>query len=185
VSNYMLHCPDNNSSMCGSADKLFLAGVPVCKACGYKTDLYYVNSQFSLSRRQYDLSSTYDGYKIASRKFVEACMRLNIQGAAFIAIPSEPEFFVLKHEALTAFDFERRLTRFEGYCSSCNTYKSVAGASPAFLLEEPKQDLSGTDVVFGSGNSRSRLLIASARAKSLLSQESFRGLEFSVIATSG
>lgn len=180
--NYTLYCPDNNSSMCGSADKLFLAGVPLCDACGFKTDLYYVNSQFSVSQRQYDLSSTYDGYKIASRKFVEACRRLDIEGAAFIAIPSEPDFFVLKHEATTAFDSERRKTSFESYCRSCHTYKAVAGASPAFLLEEPTHDLSGTDVVFGSGNSRSRLLIATERAKTLLSHESLRGLEFSVIA---
>ena len=179
---YNLSCPDNDSSMCGSADKLFLAGVPTCPSCGFKTDLYFINPAFVVKRRVYDLSSTYDLYMIASLKFVKACARLQIHGASFIGLPSDPGFFVVKPETITPFDAERRKTRLEGFCSTCHAHRAVAGATPAFLLEAPASDLSGTDVVFGSGNARSRLLIATERAKDLLVRESLLGLDFGVIA---
>jgi len=178
---YSLHCPDNDSSMCGSADKLFLSGVPFCLACGFKTDLYFINSEFRVKRRIYDLSATHDGYYIASLKFKEACNRLGLHGLEFLPLPSDPEFFVVKPTTITLFDFKSRKTRFEGLCSNCNQCRAVAGATPVFLLAEPESDLSGTDIVFGSGNSRSRVLLASEHAKTSLQVEGLRGLEFQAV----
>lgn len=179
---YSLHCPDNDSSMCGSADKLFLSGVPFCLTCGFKTDLYFINSEFMVKRRVYDLSATQDGYYIASLKFKEACNRLGLHGLEFLPLPSDPEFFVVKSTTITFFDVKSRKTRFEGLCSNCNQYRAVAGATPVFLLAEPESDLSGTNIVFGSGNSRSRVLLASEHAKTSLQVEGLRGLEFQAVA---
>lgn len=177
---YSLHGLDNDSNMCGSTDRLFdeLVGIPICRDCGYKTDLYFVNPAFRVKRRVYDLSETYDGYSIASIKFIEACKRFNLEGVEFIRLPSDPEYFLLKPTTITKFDSETRKTRFNTLCNNCGFYNSVAGATPAFLLSEPITDLSGTDVVFGSGNSRSRMLIATERAKTVLTGEKLKGLEF-------
>jgi hypothetical protein len=179
---HSLHCPDNGSNMCGSADKLFLSGVPTCSECGFKTDIYFINPEFKLKRRVYDLSATYDGYCIASLKLVEACKRLNLQGVNFLSLPSDSEFFVVKPVVITPFDFKSRKTRFESLCSSCNQYGAVAGATPVFLLSQPASDLSGTDIIFGSGNSRSRVLLATEHAKTLLQSERLKGLEFQSVA---
>lgn len=180
MTTYSLHCPDNDSNMCGSDDRLFddIESIPVCPVCGYKTDLYFVNPSFRVKRKAYDLSSTYDGYDIASLRFKEACQRLKLKGIEFLPIPSDSEFFVLKPTAITPFDSASRKTRFESLCTACGFYKAVAGATPAYLLSEPESDLSGTDVVFGSGNSRCRMLIATERARKLLTAEKLTGLEF-------
>ena len=180
MATYSLHCPDNDSNMCGSDDRLFgeVKGIPVCRMCGYKTDPYVVNSLFRVKRRVYDLSSTYDGYEIASMKFKEVCMRLELGGLEFLPLPADTQFFVVKPTVLTAFDYISRQTHFESLCAACGFYKSVAGATPAFLLSEPESDLSGTDILFGSGNSRGRMLIATERARTLLMAEKLKGLEF-------
>lgn len=166
--------------MCGSTDRLFdnVEGIPVCAVCGYKTDLYFVNPSFRVKRRVYDLSSTYDGYDIASLKFKAACKRLKLNGIEFLSLPSDPEFFAIKPTVLTPFDSASRKTKFESLCSSCGFYKAVAGATPAFLLLEPESDISATDIIFGSGNSRSRVLIATERAKHMLIAEKLTGIDF-------
>jgi hypothetical protein len=166
--------------MCGSSDRLLddIIGIPVCHVCGYKTDLYFINPSFRVKRRVYDLSATYDGYKIASLQFIETCHRLKLNGIDFLPLPSDPEFFVLNPTSLTRFDFVSRKTRFESLCTACGFYRAVAGATPAFLLSEPESDLSGTDIIFGSGNCRGRMLIATERAKRLLTAEKLTGLEF-------
>lgn len=155
--------------MCGSADRLFeeVAGIPICSVCGYKTNLYFVNPSFRVKRRIYDLSSTYDGYHVASLKFKETCQRLQLRGFEFLTLPSDAEFFVIKPTSLTSFDAETRKTRVEFFCIACGFHKAVAGATPAFLLKEPESDLSATDVVFGSGNCRSQMLIATENAKKI------------------
>lgn len=179
---YTLHGRDNDSNMCGSSDRLFedVAGIPICPACGYKVDLHFVNPFFRVKRRVYDLSSTYDGYHIASLKFKETCKRLELRGVEFLTLPSDQEFFVIKPTSFTSFDFVSRKTRFESFCAACGFHKAVAGATPAFLLTKPESDLSATDVIFGSGNSRSRMLIATEHAKKLLTAEKLKGLEFEV-----
>lgn len=180
MTTYTLGGPDNDSNMCGSTDRLFddVVGIPVCRVCGYKTDLYFVNPSFRVKRRVYDLSSTYDGYDIASLKFKEACQRLGLSGVEFLSLPSDSEFFVIQPISITPFDSASRKTRFESLCAACGFYKAVAGATPAFLLSQPEKDFSGTDIIFGSGNSRARLLITTDRVKNILTAEKLTGLFF-------
>lgn len=180
MTTYTLGGPDNDSNMCGSADRLFddVADIPVCPVCGYKTDIYFVNPSFRVKRRVYDLSSTYDCYNIASLKFKEACQRLGLSGVEFLSLPSDSEFLVIKPTSTTPFDSESRKTKFESLCAACGFFKEVAGATPAFLLSQPEKDFSGTDIIFGSGNARGRLLIASDRTKKLLTREKLTGLYF-------
>lgn len=177
---YSISGPDNDSHMCASSDRILdgVQGVPVCAECGYKTDPFYINQGFQVKRRDCDLSYTYDGYCIVSRKFMEACERHAVTGTVFIGLPADSDFFVLKPTSTTVFNVELRKTRFEVYCSACKFHKSTAGATPAFLSSSPTTDISGTDILFGSGNERHPLLIATQRTKSLLGAERLKGLEF-------
>jgi hypothetical protein len=175
---FSVSCPDNDSYMCASTDHVHVDGVPTCVSCGYKTDPYFINPLFRVKRRTYDLSSTYDGYDIASLKFVEACNRNHLAGLSFLPLPSDDGFFAIRPESFVKFDAEARKTRFEGLCSTCGGYKSVAGAHPVFLLERPSTDLSATDQLFGSGNCRSRVILSTDRAKGILSRERLAGLRY-------
>jgi len=180
VTSYSVDFPDNDSHMCGSDDRLLkgITGVPVCPSCHFKTDPYFINSAFRVKRALYDLSSTYDGYVIASLKFREACRRLHIEGADFLTLPADRRFFVVKPTSVVAFDVEARRVKFTKYCETCGLYGATAGATPAFLRAESTTGLSRADIFFGSGNSRGPLLIASRDAKEALSKERLAGLRF-------
>jgi hypothetical protein len=169
--------------MCGSSDKLFaeVEGIPICKACGFKTDIYYINASFRVKRRTYDLSATYDGYKIASLKFMEACNRLKLSGLEFLKLPADDEFFVVRSNTISKFDTVARKTKFDSLCDVCGFYRAVAGATPAYIMERPETDFSRTDIVFGSGNCRSPLIIATEYAKNALRKERLKGLEFCAV----
>jgi len=181
MANYFtLSGPDNDSYMCASEGRVFgeVVGVPVCAACGFKTDPFFINPAFRLKRRTSDLSYTYDGYCIVSLRFKEASVRNGLGGTQFIPLPEEPTFFVLKPTSLVRFDSKRRETHFEDRCSACGYYGAVAGATPAFLLETPLADFARSDVLFGSGNARNPLLIASEAVKTVSVRERLRGLVF-------
>ncbi|MEZ5460352.1 hypothetical protein [Dokdonella sp.] len=80
--------------------------------------------------------------------------------------------------ALLPFDSVSRKSKIEYFWHACGFYKAVAGATPAFLLSEPESDISGTDIVFGSGNSRGRVLITTEHIKHMLVTEKLTGLYF-------
>jgi hypothetical protein len=177
---YTISGSDNDSHMWGSADRLFddPPRVNFCQSCRFKTDLTAINPDFRVKCQVFDLSVTYDHYRIASLRFKEACQRLHLSGVSFRSLPSEPTFFLLECSSRARFNAHARRTRLEDKCSACGFFRSVVGAYPAVLMESPSTDFADTDLVFGSGNARGRLLIASARTKSLLALENLRGLSF-------
>ncbi|MCT7944159.1 hypothetical protein [Shewanella septentrionalis] len=171
---------DNDSFMCSSSDRVFddVIGVKVCPVCHYRTNFDFVNQNFTIKRKIYDLSATYDGYYIASLKFKETIDREGIAGITFVAISREPEYFAMFVSNMVSFDTEKRKSKAEKYCSACGNYESFVGATPAFLRESPSFDLSRTDVAFGSGNAKHPLLIASECFVSLVKREKLKGLYF-------
>ncbi|HSC81825.1 MAG TPA: hypothetical protein VLC08_15810 [Chitinolyticbacter sp.] len=154
--------------------------VPMCGACGIKTNAYIINPKFRLKQRSFDLSYTYDGYCIASMKLKEMFARHKVSGVEFLSIGSDPTCFVLKPTAIVLFDAARRESIFEGMCQACGQYEGIYGATPAFLLQAPKTDIAGTDIMFGSGNARSPIVIATDRVKWLCKQERITAITFVV-----
>jgi hypothetical protein len=180
VKSFSVSVSDNDSFMCSSTDRVFddVISVNVCPECHYRTNFEFVNQLFQLKRKTFDLSVTYDGYYIASLKFKEALNRDGITGIKFVAISKEPEFFVMFVSKVVPFDTEKRKSRAEKYCTVCGNYESIVGATPAFLKESPRFDLSRTDVAFGSGNAKHPLLIARETFVSLVKREKLKGLYF-------
>jgi hypothetical protein len=172
--------PDNDSNMCGSTDRLFdgLNGLAVCAKCGYKTDPFYINPAFRVKRRVYDVSYTYDGYQIVSRKFKEACLRAKLTGVGFQELPADSEFFHLKPTAVVSFDGERSHTSFLRRCPACSHFRDIVGLNPACLKSAPTTDLSRTDLLFGSGNEMHPLIILSETAKDVIQRERLIGIRF-------
>ena len=94
---YSITGDDNDSFMCSSADEVLenMKGLSVCPVCKYRTDFFYINKNFKMSRRNKDFSSTYDGYDIVSRKFKEFCERRGYENIDFRGLKNEPDFFVV------------------------------------------------------------------------------------------
>lgn len=180
MQHYSISVNDNDSYMCSSTNRVFddIAGVDVCPSCHYRTNFEFVNPEFDLKRKTYDLSATYDGYYIVSLKLMETVKRVGLSGLEFVPISRQPDFYVMFLRNVVPFDTEKRNTRAEKYCESCGNFDSVVGATPAFLKEEPTAELSRTDISFGSGNSKHPLLIASENFVSLVKREKLKGFYF-------
>lgn len=182
---YSITASDNDSYMCSSCDKVHanMKGLSICAKCGYRTDFEYINKDFKVKKRIYDISYTYDGYCIVSIKFKEACLRAEFSGIDFIDLPNDKEFFYLKSNNVVKFDIEKRETRFENYCHACGNYGAIAGANPAFIKGKLSSDICRTDIMFGSGNEKHHLLLISSKAKDIVTREKIRGIYFEEIRT--
>ncbi|BFL83234.1 hypothetical protein LFREDSHE_16840 [Shewanella baltica] len=171
---------DNDSFMCSSDGRVFdgMKGLSICDKCHYRTDFEYVNDDFEVKRKIYDLSSTYDGYYIASLKFKEFILREGINGVDFVALKKEPMFFAMFVRSTVQFDAEKRNSRSENLCSSCGNFESFIGATPAYLKEALCNDICRTNIMFGSGNSKHPLLVVSEKLVNQLKREKIQGLNF-------
>jgi len=171
---FVLSGPDNDSYM--------LDGVEVwrCGTCGLPMDREVANPTFVLRDRRWDLSYTYDGYCIVSERFHAA---LGDQDAIYRALPSEPDFFVLSSDRFVDFDAERRGTRFEDRCDECGRYRSVAGATPAFLTDPVPlaSNLARTNVEFGTGDEQRPLLLVGTEAAARLRADGLAGLSLLIV----
>ena len=177
---------DNDSFMCSSADEVLqdMDGLAVCPKCGYRTDFFYINSHFRASRRTYDLSSTYDGYTIVSRKFKEFCQRRGYEKLDFKGFEADPDFFALMSATIVEFDSDRSKPRFEDYCDACGNYESIVGPSPIYLkdISTPLADsFYRTDLLFASGNEKHPLIIIGPDTKAAILCEGFKNIDFEEI----
>lgn len=174
---FVLSAADNGSFMLrGDAPH------PACPACGLATARDWVDPAFRLTGSRLDASYTYDGYFVASERFVTV---VGERSATFVDLPSEPGFFAVVPQVAVAFDSERRGTRFDDLCPTCGRYRSVAGATPAFLrLDGPLPDvIVRTDVEFGSGDERHPLLLVGPDLANRLVAAALTGIELSPVAT--
>jgi hypothetical protein len=170
VNTFSLSGPDN--------DRYMLTNLPEsarCPSCARSLDAEWIDPLFVIAERHFDVSFTYDGYCIVSERFRDA---VGDRGARYIDLPSEPSFFALFPAARVAFDPVRRRTRFTNHCPDCDRWHEVAGATPAFLLEEPPPtELRGTDVEFGSGDEQHPLLIVGSKLADELRAADLKGVE--------
>lgn len=190
---YSLGAQDDDSYMLGEETyrpvgtafhdwRFGVAGVPhpaTCGTCGRKTDPNFVSSRFRVRRRRRDLTTTYDGYLLASRRFRDFCTAARLPGLVFTALPADEDFFWLRSERLLAFDAEARGTRFEKYCGSCCAYYDVVGATPVVLRAGTPvgAGFHRTDLEFGSGPEQSPIFIGCVTTGRALNSERLNGVE--------
>ena len=172
---------DNDTYMVASCQKR-LYDVPdsvFCRACGWKVDWRYIRPDYTLGRRRRDVSATYDGTTIISRRVADMFLSFGASESDFRVLPKEPDFFALTPEAVAAFDWEARGTRREELCSECGLHATVAGATPAFLKSVPSQQswIAHTDVLFGSYHEHHPLIIVSHDIATQLRKARFSGLD--------
>jgi len=147
-----------------------------CPTCGRKTDPDFVNQDFKAKRRDWDISSTYDGYCVVSKRFRDFCTEQGWPGMSFVRLPADEEFFVLRLSIVLPFDAERRQTRFEKPCPACGKYFDVIGATPAYLRGISEPIIEGffrTDLEFASGHEQSPLIVVGISTAERLRDQKF------------
>lgn len=151
-----------------------------CEVCHYVIK-QQVTSNFKLKKRNYDISYTYDGYLIVSKRFKKYCEFKNYRNLIFHTIDNEPEFFFMESTQIIPLDYKRREVMFIDLCSVCNRYAEVIGATPSYLESEfeiEKNRFYRSEYEFGSYNYKSPLIIVSLEIATDLANQKFRGLYF-------
>ena len=146
----------------------------------------YVPIKLKLEKRSLDISATYDGLLIVREKFRALFIENEWRGLEFRALPLEPGFYQIVASERVEFDYYRRNTRFSDKCEQCGEFRSVAGATPAFLGENrtiPAKHFVRTDLEFGTGLEKSPLLICGTEVGQALRSAKLKGLELKEILT--
>ena len=177
---HILSGPDNDSHMLDKIPSRVL-----CPACRSRIDKTYYRKEFQPKKPHFDFSFTYDGYCIVSRRFQEFCIRNEYPGLDFHSL-GDGSFFWFMPRSTVRFDAKKRQTRFENFCSACNQYAVVVGATPGFLVEEhPLPDgFYVTDIEFGDRTEKSPLYIVGVETQRKLKREKMKGLQFEPIQKS-
>jgi hypothetical protein len=184
---YSLSIPDNGTFMFREKSALRR-----CPACGYSKRFMLHNPAYRANRREVDYkydgyfkrnadcSSTYDSYFIVSDRFKEFCLNEGYPGLVFREFENDKTHFNFMVKRTVKFDAIRRDTTFEKFCRACKNYESVVGATPSYLLRsKPLRDgFYRTDLMFGSGDTKSPVIIVGVETKAKLERAKLKGLTF-------
>ena len=180
---YRLSGQDNDSTMFDG-----VSPNATCPKCGCLLDFEVINPLFDLKVRKFDFSYTYDGHCIVSEKFKRFCDNSGYNNLCFRGFAKTPAFYDFTIRRVVEFDWESRKTRRERYCDLCKRYESVAGADPVFLRNDDcclDDEFYGTDIFFGSGNQKHRLIIIGPGVYEALNDQSFCGIHYKPIFKGG
>ncbi|HWZ58949.1 MAG TPA: hypothetical protein VNW46_08255 [Gemmatimonadaceae bacterium] len=164
-----------------------VSGAPhpaTCATCGTKTDVNFVNDQFRVHNRRRDLTATYDGYLLASKRFHKHCVAHRYPGVEFVPLPADEDFFWLRSQRTVRFDAARRGTRFEKLCNRCGSYFNIVGAHPIFLAAVSTSLTDGfyrTDIEFGSGHEQHPIVLVGTNTAAELRALNLRDLELEAV----
>jgi hypothetical protein len=178
---YTLFGYDNDSYMLNDDENL---ESPTCQECGFLLDFNYHNPFFKIKRKQHDLSHPYDMGFIVSLKFKEFIEREGYSGIECKKFELEPNFYQLIVKRKVIFDHERREVQFKNYCIFCSNYEEAIGADPAFLKNihsELEDGFYRSDLLFGSKNHKSPVLIVGIETQKKMKREKLKGLIFNKI----
>lgn len=180
---YLLSGDDNDSFMLDDEKN---PDAPVCSNCGYLLNFNYHNPFFKLKRKVYDFSYTYDGHCIVSLKFKEFCLRENYGHLEFKEFEREPNFFQLIVNNVVPFDTLNAKTEFGKKCPVCGNYDYTVGFEPIHLLginEELSAGFCRSDILFGSYNRKSPLVVVAPITQIKLRKEKLKGLIFHSVSS--
>jgi hypothetical protein len=169
----MLYGPDNNSFM-------YYDYPNCCIKCHY-TVRKSISPDFKLKRKQYDVSYTYDGYLIVSKKFKSFCEEKKYNNYIFHNLANEPDFFFLECLDIISLDYDRRKVKFIDLCEVCGRHAEVIGANPSYIennFEMKENTFYRSKFDFGSYNRKSPLIIIGNEMAEEMLKMKFKGLYF-------
>jgi len=174
---YVILDPDNEDYM--------LDKIAQNKCANYSNiyDLNFINSSYQFKKKKYNISSTYDGFKIVSEKFRQFCEREKYQGLEFVKLPKSSGFYWFKIHNIVEYDAGARKTQFINYNKECKGYEQIIGATPACLKSKiPLPDgFYRTDICFGNYAGKSPLEIVGTITMAKLKAAGFFEIYFEEI----
>ena len=158
-----------------------------CPACAALTRKWEEDlSVVAIDKKShYDISYSYDGVLVVSRRFREVYEAEGMTGLEFSEL--QCGYYAVTATRIVVFDAKSRQTRFENKCADCGEYESVTGATPAFLLASPEvaaMEFVRTDLEFGSGDEKGPVLVCGESAGEALRIAKMRGLELGPVRVS-
>jgi hypothetical protein len=157
-----------------------------CESCGqllnkWEEDLTVVPIPRKL---KLDVSASYDGVVVVSRRFRELYERTGMAGLRFTGL-SETAFAV-QPDATVKFDTENGDTRFSDRCDDCGQYETAVCTTEAFQRDGNDVSDMGfarSDLEFGSGDEKSPLIICGDSAARILRKAKLKGLELEKVSS--
>lgn len=89
--------------------------------------------EFKVKRKKFNLSSTYDGFNIASAKFKNLYELSNWKGLEFYNIPKTSEFCVFECISQVSINKTMRPIEFESKCNRCGCFIGIYGNRPLYI----------------------------------------------------
>jgi len=139
-----------------------------------------------LRKRNFDVSTTYDGVAVVSKRFREWLKRHKLVGIELRELPADRTFHQLLATRSVAFDDIRRGVIREDQCPICHRYDSVARGYPVYLKPGEvigAMEIVRTDLEFGTADEQSPILIAGEEAAELLRQSGLTGFYLEAVNT--
>jgi hypothetical protein len=129
-----------------------------------------------IKKRRYDISVTYDGIDVASKRFKEIYESNALVGFKFIRLPDDPDFYQIQAELVVALDPIG--SRFEKQCPVCGIYESVICPSEKLLEGQtiPDRAFARSDLEFASNDEKHPLLFCGPAAGEVLKNANLKGL---------
>jgi hypothetical protein len=155
-------------------------GVPhpaTCGTCGRKTDGGFVSPAFRVKKRRRDITATYDGYTIISRRFLDLCVENGWGSDHVVPLPGDAQFYWLRPSRVLEFDGTTTKP-----CPQCHEFYDVIGPRPRFCegLNRPlPEGFYRSDLEFGSGPEQRPTVVVGARTGDALFGAGLSGLVLS------
>ena len=151
-----------------------------CPSCGWRLDFQAHNPNYKLRSTKSDITGTYDGQIIVSRKFRDFCEQEKYQGLRLLPFINDDNHFHLIVDNTVNFDFIRGGTVFNQYCDICKNYESIIGSIPAFLkvIQSLEDGFYRSDILFAHGNEKHPLLLVGIDTKKKLKAAGLKGMDF-------
>ena len=146
---------------------------PVCKEllAKWDEDLTVELSVVPVHRRKrkYDISSSYDGVTMVSRRFKELYEHSGMTGLQFTDLGDDA--FAIRSTNIVRFDTLRSAVRFVKKCDVCGRYESVVFSGAVALLPGnvvPPVGFARTDLEFASGDEKHPILLCGDEVAKML-----------------
>lgn len=137
-----------------------------------------------IKSRSIDFGSTYDGFTIGSVRFKAMCEKHNFKGIDFFQLPNDLDYYLIKVNNVLEFDPISRNTRFMEYSKEHKGYREIIGATPVCLKNNekvPEGSIYRTDIFFGSGVTKSPVLMVGIETKLVMEAWKVKGIGYNKI----
>ena len=88
---------------------------------------------YTIKRKKYHLSGSYDGFKVVSQEFKDLYEVLDWQGLVFYPIPKSKGFYLVECSQQVVINETKRPIEFENKCNECGLYMGVYGSVPSYM----------------------------------------------------